>query len=351
MSAKERLKNLLPPKWRQILRERLVSLSVRPVYGPTTVQLANNEAVVTCVVKNGEFYIEPFIRHYSQIGFRHIFFLDNGSSDQTVSIAKRHSNVSVCSSSLPIESHQAPFKRYLARKSATGGWCLDADIDELFDYPMSETVSLNAFLEYLNSKGYTAVTTQLLDMFSDRPLNSLLSERGPLETVYQYYDLSDIRKVGYAESSLVQTHARDNKLSSQNTALYYGGIRKTLYGNDCLLTKHSLFFPGGDLELFPHVHFVNRARVADVSGVMRHYKLTCNALEIALQNRAGFTGNSKGYDAFISFLMGRSDYAIKRDTARKVRRSDDLIESGFIFASTEYEGYVKMLTERVAVSD
>jgi Glycosyl transferase family 2 len=351
MDAKNILKNLLPPIWRRTIRERIVSMNVHLLHGPAAVRLANNEAVVTCVVKNGEFYIEPFIRHYSQMGFRHIFFLDNGSSDQTVAIAKNYLNVSVCSCSLPIETHQALFKKHLARKSAVGGWCLDADIDEFFDYPMSEKVALKDFLEYLNSQRYTAVATQLLDMFSDKAPTALASEQGDLTEVYRYYDLSNMTRVGYANSELVQTYARENYLSNQNTALYYGGIRKTLYGNDCLLTKHSLFFLEEDLELFPHVHFVNRARLADVSGVMRHYKLTSNALDIAIQNREGFSGNSKGYRDFIAFLTDKPDQKIERETARKFRGLRDLIESGFIFTSHEYETYAKAIVETEAVFD
>src|SRR4030066_1320861 len=114
MDAKRLLKILLSPKLRRKIRESIVSMRVTHLFGPKRIRLSGNEAVVTCVIKNGEFYIEPFIRHYSQMGFRHIFFLDNGSTDQTISIGERHSNVSICQSKLPIDTYQNYFKRYLA---------------------------------------------------------------------------------------------------------------------------------------------------------------------------------------------------------------------------------------------
>ncbi len=348
MSEKRLLKLLLPPKWKHKIREHIVSMNVTHLYGPKRIRLSSNEAIVTCVVKNGEFYIEQFIRHSSQMGFRHIFFLDNGSSDQTISIAKRHKNVSVCESNLPIETYQGLFKKYLAQKSAEGGWCLDADIDEFFDYPFSDVIGLREFLEYLNQKQYTAVITQLLDMFSDKPASHLAKKQEEnLKAVYQHYDISEITKTEYYGSELVAKHGNRNKISNGNAALYFGGIRKTLYGNDCLLTKHSLFSTGKELDLFPHVHFVNNARLADVSCLVHHYKLTSNALEIALQNKEKFPANRKGYGDFIDFLIKKPDYQIKQNTAVKFRSVNDLVENGFLFMSEEYREHVRALAKEL----
>ena len=341
MNTPQIVKRLLPRKLRRVMRERLVAHSVRLLSGPRHLRLSPNEAVVTCVVKNGEFYIESFIRHYLKMGFRHIFFLDNGSTDQTISIARQHPNVSVCASELPIDAHQAHFKRYLAQTSSKGGWCLDADIDEFFDYPFSDQISLRGFLEYLNSQRSTAVITQMLDMFSDQQM-SLLSgaPEKNLKGVYQHYDLSNATRTGYQDASLVARFGSRNEVIHDKTALYFGGIRKTLYGNDCLLTKHSLFVPE-QVELFPHVHFVNHARLADVSCVVMHYKLTGNALETAIQNREGFVGNSQGYDDFINFLTSNPAGRVKKDTAARLHNVNDLLASDFLFTSANYEQYVR----------
>ena len=124
-------------------------------------------------------------------------------------------------------------------------------------------------------------------------------------------------KTDYRTSAVVARYGNANKLADCNAALYWGGIRKTLYGNECLLTKHSLFRPEAGLDLFPHIHFANKANVADVSGVMLHYKLTSNAMAIALQNRDNFAENSKTYSAFISTLQTDSDRQIIQATAKK----------------------------------
>jgi hypothetical protein len=337
---KHLLKIILPPKWRRDLRERLVQLKVRHLYGPKRIQLSSNEAVVTCVVRNGAFYLDSFIRHYTQMGFRHIFFMDNGSTDQTISIARRYDNVSVCQCDLPIMAHQPLFKKYLARKSAEGGWRLDADVDEFFAYPFSDVLKLSRFLDYLNKSHYTAVLTQTLDMFSVRPIHHVGSaQQNNLQTGYEYYDISEITKIKYHYSELVQKYGHRNRVSNPDSELFFGGIRKTLFGHDWTLTKHSLFFPEAGVELFPNVHFVNNATLADLSCLILHYKLTSNALDIARQNKDNFPGNGKMYDDFISYFTNHSECNVAQGTAVRFLSARELVDRGFLFVSDEYRRY------------
>lgn len=352
MSLKDILKLVLPPKRIRKLRECIVPMNVTHLHGPKSIRLSGNEAVVTCIVKNAEFYMEQFIRHYTQMGFRHIFFLDNGSDDQTISIGKRHNNVSIFQSKLPVGMYLGFLKKFLAQNSAEGGWCLDADQDEFFDYPFSNVIGLQCFIEYLNKRNYTAVVTQLLDMFSDKPASHLgIKQEENLKTIYQYYDISEINKVKYHLSDFVEKYGNLNEISSEKTALYFGGIRKTLYGNDCLLTKHSLFLPGKNLDIFPHSHFVNNARLADVSCVMLHYKLISNALDMALQNKNYFPGCEQGYSDFIDFIKNNPEYKIKRDTAVKLQNVNDLVENSFLFTSEEYREHVIDFTKDKTLVD
>jgi hypothetical protein len=74
---------------------------------------------------------------------------------------------------------------------------------------------------------------------------------------------------------------------------------------------------------------------------MLHYKLTGNALNIALQNKERFPGNGKFYGDFIDLLMRKPTYRIKQNTAVKFRKASDLVQSGFLFISEHYGEYVK----------
>jgi hypothetical protein len=346
MSDSSLLRSLLPYAWRRYLRDRLVRFQVKHICGPSSVDLADDEAVVSCVVKNGEYYIEEFIRHYTLLGARHIFLLDNLSTDRTVALAARHQNVTIWQSSISVGSHQGLLQRFLLRGMKTRGWCIHADIDELFDFPCSARLSLRQFLAYLNSCDYTAVLTQMLDMFADEPLSYLYETKTePLGETYRYYDVSDLLRIPYQDARVARTYGANNSLGYKQTDLLYGGIRKDLYGTEwfinCLLTKHCLFRLNSGLDLFRHVHFVDNARLADVSCLMRHYKLVSNVLQTARQNRANLHGISKGYDALLCFLLEHPDHRLKRSSASEWESADRLVDAGFLFASDKYMHYVE----------
>ncbi len=340
MSTATILKSCIPEHWRQYVRERQVSRAFFHVRGPETIEAVANEAVVTCLVKNGQFYLDQFVEHYFGLGFKHIVFLDNGSTDNTIEHALKHRNVTVYRCVVPVGAHQRLLKKQLAQRAVPAGWCLDVDIDEFFDYPCSDVLPLSRFLDYLNGKGYGAVLTQMLDMFPDRPMSSLAHKRREsLKQDHCYYDLSEVTRIGYLEEPLTAAYGGKNTIAMADTAVYWGGIRKTILGIHCFLTKHSLFRTGDGLQLFPHVHYVNGARLADVSGVLLHYKFASNAADEAAQNQSAFAATRHNYNKVIGVITAQPDLRIRRETARTFRRAGDLIEHGFLFGSQEFRTY------------
>lgn len=342
MTHSDHGKKIISAAMKRILREWIAKFGVRHLCGTKQMCLRDDEAAVTCLVKNGQYYIEAFIDHYLKMGFRHIFLLDNVSTDETVRLASRYASVSVYQTSLPVSKYQAILKKTIAQKTIAGGWCLDADIDEFFEYPCSDKIDLSGFLHYLNRNGYDAVITQMLDLFADKPLSSLCNfmQQEDVKSNYRMYDLSTIDSVDYLNADLSRQFAGQNQISNSDIKLLYGGIRKKLYGLNCLLTKHSLFSMRSRLRLFPHVHFVDNVKVADVSAVLRHYKLTQNAISLADQNRSSFTGTAKGYSDFINLIITKPDFRIADGCAKELTYIDQLIEDGFVVVSSKYRVFV-----------
>src|SRR5215203_6671877 len=138
---------------------------IEHLHGPEEVDYEIDELVVLVLLRNGRPYIKPFIEHYFSLGVKHIVFLDNGSTAGTVDALQNYDNVTVLSTGVPYNRYNVAFKRYLVERFGRGRWTLSTDIDELFDYPYSDVVSLKALLRYLNEHSYTAVVTYMLDMF------------------------------------------------------------------------------------------------------------------------------------------------------------------------------------------
>jgi hypothetical protein len=91
------------------------------------------------------------------------------------------------------------------RRFGRGRWSLTVDMDELFDYPYSDVVGLGSLLRYLNSGEYTAVVAQMLDMFPEKLLSSVVGdereladrEDEPLKELHRFYDISGVRVQEY----------------------------------------------------------------------------------------------------------------------------------------------------------
>src|SRR5215212_3901717 len=186
------------PLMERVLRW-ILEHNVEHVHGPREVDYGIDELVVLVLLRNGRPYVKPFIEHYFSLGAKHIVFLDNGSTDGTVETLKNYENVTVLRSGLPNKRYHVAMKRYLIERFGRGQWTLSVDIDELFEYPYSDVVSLKALLGYLNENSYTAVVCYMLDMFPEEPLSEEDSptEDLPLKELHRFYDISDIRTRSY----------------------------------------------------------------------------------------------------------------------------------------------------------
>src|SRR5215218_1213704 len=133
---------------------QVVHPSVEHLYGPEEVDYRPDELVVVCLVRDGRPYVKSFVEHYLSLGIKHLFFLDNDSTDGTVEALKTYDNTTVLRTELPYKNPKGGlggtetlFKQYLiGRFGKKDRWCLYADIDELFDYPYSDVVGLDSFL-------------------------------------------------------------------------------------------------------------------------------------------------------------------------------------------------------------
>jgi len=311
--------------------------SIRHIHGPKRIWYKKNEVVVICLVRNGSAYIKSFVEHYFSLNVKHIVFLDNNSDDNTVALAGQYNNITILSTNIPLGSDynkdEIIFKRYLAQKFCRNRWCLSVDIDELFDYPSSNVFKFNALLAYLNANSYTAVISQMLDMFSDKPLNELNKiEDVPIKDGYKYYDISDVLKQGYFEET--GELLKGNVLTNKNIKFYAGGIRKTIFGTYNWLTKHQLFFVNS--VRITHPHCVSNARCADFTAVCLHYKFIYNYYDTILEYVKSGYGTQRDYIPIETKCRNNPQLSFKRETAQKFNSVNELIENGFLVVSQEY---------------
>ena len=332
------------------MTEQVLRSSIEHLHGPEEVDYEPDELVVVCNVRDGRPYVKSFVEHHFALGVKHLFFLDNGSTDGTVEALKNYDNTTMLRTELPWKEYELLFKHYLVgRFGKKDRWCLCVDIDELFDYPYSEVVGLNSFLGYLNSNSYTAVAAQMLDMFSEEPLSgregSLQEE--PLKERYRFYDISNISR-----RSIKRRHGRhNNTLENDDIAIFSSGIRGAIFGdNRTLLTKHPLVFLDGKVKpLHPGTHWVANAKIADISCVLLHYKFLDGYFhkQAAQAVREGqYYNASARYKRYLEVLDKNPALKMKRESARELKGVNDLVENGFLVVSEEYMMMVYQEEER-----
>ena len=316
---------------------RLASLrsSVRHYHGPMNIALAPAQAVVLCVVQDGESLIRSFIEHYLELGFQHIFFLDNGSTDRTVEIIAGYRQTTVISSSEPFEKYYVTFKNFLIQTFGQDKWCVVADVDEFLNFPLSRR--LEEVLAYLNRYRYDTVCVQMLDMFAKEGIaiaprqNKWSLEH--LRSTFRYYDLSDVSRRKYVRRFQPRAHP--------GLSFLYGGIRKTAFDRDCFLTKEVFFWVHSGTRL-KSSHLLRRAKLADFSVVFLHYKFAENFYSstvkaVAQQNH---WRKSHEYKAYLAVLeQEKSPLSLYQPSTLALTAIDDLISSNFLSVSDEFRAF------------
>lgn len=309
--------------------------SVKHLHGVTKISYEKDELIVTCLVRNGEIYIKSFIEHHFSLGIKHIVFLDNGSTDSTVFIASSYENVTILQTDRPYKKYETLMKKYLVKRFSRNRWNLFVDIDELFDYPASNVLSLSLLLQYLNVNSYTAVVTQMLDLFSSEGLSSIKICAGQdIKQAYNYCDISNITNHDYLYGSL----------SNKNVKMHFGGIRKTLFGTNNGLTKAALVFVGQDIDVFIDFHHVRNAYIADFTCVLLHYPFTetfyQKVLEAVQTDRYALSASHE-YTMYWERLQKENDFSIKRETAFELESTNDLVKRDFLVISESYTQWIE----------
>ena len=357
----------------------ILHFNVEHVHGPEEVAYDTDELVVVCLVRDGRAYVRSFVEHHLSLGVKHLFFLDNGSTDGTVEALKTYDNVTVLRTTLPYQRYEMPIKQYLMERFGRGRWSLFVDIDELFDYPYSDVVGLDSLLRYLNERSYTAVVTQMLEMFPQEHLSDAASEDDePLKERYRFYDISNVRKWEYVTNltgmrdhwayrrgfhDISRSHAQDHRLVTNNVRrdhwvwrmicgtgnvlpeeeieVYTDGIQNTVFGNNPPLTKHSLVFI--DEQIKPSAfspHDISEARIANITCVLFHYKFLKNHLykyvRQVVRDDWFWHGYASKYKEWMRVLEKNPELLVKGEGARELRSVNELVENLFLVVSEEY---------------
>ena len=258
---------------------------------------------------------------------------------------KQYEDVTLYETRLTHKEYETEIRRIIIEEHCRGKWCLCVDIDEFFDYPYSDRLKLNKFIRYLNINHYTAVVAYMLDMFAKD--YQFLSEKikEELQTKYCYYDTSKINKENYFKFSYV--YSNFNRLSNNKIKFYYGGIRRNHFktaNNSFWLIKHPLIFIDHKIEAISNPHYCNKAYIADISCILKHYKFISSfkkRVEQSMKSDSDYDFfTKKEFTAYNSILKDTDKLNMYSNKAEKYTNINHLIKKRFITVSKKYLKFI-----------
>ena len=125
---------VLAARAREQAQEWSFPWKVHWVSGPRSVEASVEEFVVVSLVRDGAVYLPEFLRHYRELGAKHIVLLDNGSTDGTPALVASEPDVTVMRTPAPFKIYENIMRRWLVTRFGRRNWVLCVDIDEFFDY-------------------------------------------------------------------------------------------------------------------------------------------------------------------------------------------------------------------------
>ncbi|KQT35296.1 hypothetical protein ASG29_04140 [Sphingomonas sp. Leaf412] len=312
------------------LRRAIVPLLVRHDSGPRTIDAPATTPIVLCIVRNGRPWLRSFLAHHRGLGFRHFVILDNGSTDGTPAALRQEGDVTLLTSTAPYRAYENTLKRYLVDRFGKDRWCLFVDIDEQFDFPSSRTRGLDGLIGYLDGHGYTAVVTQMLDMFADRPLaDCRIDDLESVRAMFPLCDLASIRRTRYPFADIAPIE------------MHWDGVRKRVFGSDNGLTKISFFRNVSGLKTFVQWHHVAGGRIADLSAVLFHYPFVdtfaAKVSDAVSSGRYGYRTS----DEYAAYGRTTTAPAFRITSPAAIRLGDveELVAHRFLIASPAFDRF------------
>ena len=263
--------------WRR-LRWELKGLatwaSFSHVHGPRLVHLTDDQVALILVGRDAGYYLAEHIAHHLDLGVHHVVYVDNDSTDNSIEIVKKFPCVTIARTSSNFRYREGWIRYFAITRYLRGGWRLAIDPDEIFDFPGSDYLRLPDLVRILAARGQSAVVAQMLEMVPPGDLDA--APQGSFAEAirsFNHYDLRNITRRSYHGSGLHWGNfLEDNRVTNSEIPVMFGGLRNTVFGENCCLTKHALFRMQPGVRPMRHPHVSTGLTCADFSAVLKHYK-------------------------------------------------------------------------------
>jgi hypothetical protein len=316
-------------------RRALVRLRTRHLRGPRMFHLADDEICGVLLGRNVAYTIDEFMAHYRALGMTHLVYLDNGSDDGSVERMAAHDNVIVARNTLNFRDYQRDLRFVSATMFCEGGWRLAVDFDEILDYPGAPELSLPGLARRLSERGQTGLVAQMLEMVPDGPLEDHSGvDFATARRLFRYYSTQNITSYDYhSEECPLHWFLAQNSVDEPHVPFMYGGLRRTLFAEECCLSKHVLFRMGPGVTPLCHPHVTTGLRCADFTVLLKHYKFAGGFLEQERRRQAEGRLYHNESDLRLAAFARNEHMSLMLPEMRSDPTPEELLDDGFLMAT------------------
>lgn len=245
----------------------------------------------------------------------------------------------------------------LLMEFGVGTWCLTVDVDELLVYPGSERAPLCALTEYLDRRGYEALSCLLLDLYPGCPLAECAYEPGgDILAAAPYFDAAPYERspVDLCPNVLIRGGVRERIFfpgfrSRGVAAKTYAGLchqlaRRLPFLSDapfvrasrrqyppCLTKVPLVRWDEGSAYVYS-THFVSRKALAPETGALLHFKFLQDFHSRAIHEaaRAEHYDDAFEYRLYAEKLGGNTALTFLHDASMRYEDTTQLVRLGLI---------------------
>ena len=284
------------------------------------------------VVRNESLRLPYVLSYYRDRGVKWFFVVDNHSNDETSAYLEAQPDVYLWHTTRSYRDARwgVDWVELLLQNYGVNHWCVLVDADELLYYPDCETKNLPQLCRELEREQKQALSTVLLDMYSQQPLKDAHYSSGQnfLE-VCSYFDRNFF--------SLKEQKAGPFK----NQIGYWGGLRQRIFKNlensdgtrlYCL-NKVPLLKYDYSIKLKEGFHWIGNAEISTQTGCLLHFKYFSTFHDHAKKEveRGQHWNGASEYASYARQLDENPDLSFyDSQYSIKLKNSQQLLELGMI---------------------
>ena len=222
--------------------------------------------------------IPEFLSYHRRIGVNRFFFVDNGSTDESVEVALADESVHVWRTEQLYQESRfgVDWQETLLQRFGVGHWCLLLDLDEFFYFPFCDQGrSFEDFLSLQNAADSTFVKSIMLDMYSDRRIcETTLGAEQSIFEVCPYFDRPRYLSLCFT---------RDFQWIQK---IYFQGMRERVFSTSAMIRKYPLVRYSKDMRFSPghHHHPADFRNLGQERTFLFHFKFLSNLYEYARES-------------------------------------------------------------------